>query len=100
MVLTHHGSIRMKERLHIKNKKSIEHTTKLAFERGFRHKNAKGKLRQYLDKLWLKHCCGNNIRIYNGKTYIFEDEKLITVLPFPKKLLPILEKQKAQKMTS
>ena len=86
MTMTYHGEARMKERAGIgKSAKKIERMAKNALERGCAHKNTKGALRRYLDDKFNVYGQGNNMRVYAGQLFIFEEERLITVYPLPSK---------------
>ena len=64
-------------------KKAVERNAKLALEKGFTHKESKGRLRKYFDYLFLSHGRGANIRLYGNHVYIFTRDKLVTVIPIP-----------------
>jgi len=83
MIITKHAAQRTKERCGIP-KKSAERIAMIAFENGISHKECNGKLRRYIDKIFLTYNKGANIRIYNNHIYIFTTNgTLITVLTLP-----------------
>lgn len=84
-IVTTHGRKRTKNRLGLSKKNADKQAAK-ALEFGIRHDQAKGRLRKYMDGLYLRHSQGNNNRIYNRKVYIFEGQVLITILNLPQYL--------------
>ncbi len=84
MIMTNHGLVRIKERAGVG--KSYRKTVRLmenAYERGYRREDTKGLLRKFLDEKYLGYESGNNMRIYGGQLYIFEEDRLITVYALP-----------------
>lgn len=82
---TKHGEQRLKERTG--NSKKNTRILQLALERGLRHKDTKGQLSKYITKLFFKNKTACNVRVYQGKVFLFtRDETLITVLELPKNL--------------
>lgn len=86
VVVTKHAEERMMERLGI-SKKSVNRIANRAYERGLTHKDVSGQLCKWVDSLYLKYHTGNQIRLYGDKAFIFNNNRLITVLPIPKNLL-------------
>lgn len=86
MNLSKHASQRMKERCGL-NLKSKERIAKKAFDEGIRHGQTKGRLRKWVDKLYLTNPKANNIRLYGDKAYIFCEEILVTVIQIPANLM-------------
>ena len=82
MYITDHAKDRIRERCGLP-KKALERNAKNALEKGVRHNECIGTLRKYVDCLFLSHKNGNNIRIYNNYSYIFCNDRLITVLLLP-----------------
>ena len=83
MQVTHHAKDRIKERCGLP-KKAIERNAVHALQNGVRHEECTGKLKKYVDWVFLSHQRGANIRLYSNHVYIFtSSEKLITVLPIP-----------------
>ena len=86
MTMTNHGESRMKERGGVgKSARKMERMATNALERGYAHKETKGALRRYLDGRYLHYGTGNNMKVYAGQLFVFEDERLITVFPLPSK---------------
>jgi hypothetical protein len=91
LIVTCHAKERVKERLGISKKLTSKIADK-ALKHGVKHFNAKGKLKKYMDSLYLNNKKANNITIYNREVYIFKDLILITVLNLPKDLIKIADK--------
>lgn len=92
--ITLHGFDMGKERLSL-SKEPFRKLVVKAFNEGIRHADTKGRLKKYIDCLYLKHEKGNNIRIYGENVFIFHNRNLITVWQIPnefKKYLPIFKK--------
>lgn len=84
MNMTNHGMIRLKERAGVgKSYRKTMRLTVNAFERGYDRERTKGELRKFLDEKYLGYECGNNMRVYGGQLYIFEDDRLITMYALP-----------------
>ena len=87
MTLSYHGLSRMKERSGFgKSATKITRIANKALEKGLSHKETKGSLRKYLDERYVAYGTGNNMKIYGGNLYIFEDDTLITMFALPGKL--------------
>lgn len=83
---TTHGSKRLKQRAG--HSKKNDRVLKLALDRGLRHSDTKGQLNKYITKLYFKNRSAENIRVYQGKVFLFtRNEVLITVLDLPKNLM-------------
>ena len=82
MKVTDHAKSRIKERCGLP-KKAIERNAKIAFEEGICHNDCTGRLRKYIDYLFLSHGRGANIRIHGNYVYIFSHTRLITVFLLP-----------------
>ena len=81
-MVTNHAQQRMHERMGL-GKKSTNRMADIALEKGLRIKETKGKLKKYLNTLYLIHGVGNNIRVYGEKVFVFQGTCLITVLALP-----------------
>lgn len=90
-IVTDHAKQRTKDRLGV-SKKLADKIANKALEHGVTHAMAKGNLKGYLDKLYLKHRNANNLRVYNRKVYLFNGTVLITVINLPNKLINIADK--------
>lgn len=82
MELTQHAIERSKERLNL-NERSLLRLAEKALETGKKHSECKGKLRKYLDKLWLEYKTANNVRISGEVLFLFRDDRLITLYQIP-----------------
>lgn len=80
--ITKHSEKRIRQRIGI-NKKSAEKQAQKALDYGVSHKEATGKLCQYMNGVFLMNFRPTNMRVYNRMLYLFRDNKLITVLPLP-----------------
>lgn len=84
VILTEHGEQRVKDRVGV-SKKIADKVTQKALEKGIQHCETVGSLKRYMDKLYFQHRKANNMRIFNRKVYIFNDNTLITILDLPSK---------------
>lgn len=94
--ITKHAEERLKERFGIK-RKSMQRIVNRVLERGLSHREAKGKVKNYMTELYLKHSRANNIHIYGSDVYIFRFETLITVLHLPSEILNALLKNREKR---
>lgn len=90
-IVTNHAKQRTKDRLGV-SKKMADKMANKALEHGITHSMAKGNLKGYLDKLYLKHKTANNLRVYNRKVYLFDRGILITIINLPNNLIKIADK--------
>lgn len=98
-IVTNHAKQRTKDRLGV-SKKIADKIALKALENGVTHSLAKGNLKSYLDKLYLKHRNANNLRVYNRKVYLFNQSVLITVINLPNNLIKTADKiQKNMKIS-
>lgn len=86
MIVTKYAKQRMKQRCGL-NDKSSERLAKITYEKGLRHGNLTGNLKKWVDSLYFKNRTANQIRLYGDKAYIFQNEKLITVIQIPHNLV-------------
>lgn len=97
MRVSKHANKRIHERINIP-KKAIDKLAMKALEHGITHKEAKGQLSKYLDKLFLAHQNNAKMRVYNQKVFIFDsNEILITVIDLPTNLRKVAEKIKLRR---
>ena len=83
MKVSDHAKKRIKERCGLP-KKAIEKNALLALDAGITHSESKGRLKKYMDYLYLSHKQGGKLRIYGNHVYIFTNQdNLITVIPLP-----------------
>ena len=87
--ITKHAEERLKQRFGIK-RKSISRIVNRVLKEGLSHKDAKGKVKNYITELYLRHEKANNIRIYGKDVYVFRYETLITVLHLPCEIMSAL----------
>lgn len=80
--VTTHAGKRIRERIGV-NKKSVQAISDRALQRGLSHSELTGKLKRYIDKLYLKGRIANNIKVYAEKVYLFKNTTLITVISLP-----------------
>ena len=80
--VTRHAKERIHERMGL-GKNNTNRIADIALEKGLAHGETKGKLRKYLSSLFLTHGVGNNMRVYAEKVFVFQGNRLITVLPLP-----------------
>ena len=86
MIVTKHANKRIKERCGL-NSKSTERLSNKILSEGLKHSECTGKLKRWVDGLYLNGCSANNVRIYGDKAYLFNGDVLITVLQVPNELL-------------
>lgn len=86
MQVTKHAKERMKERCGL-NEKSVDRMAKIAYKKGLKHRDLTGNLKKWVDGQYLKNRTANQIRLYGDKAYIFQNEKLITVIQIPHNLV-------------
>lgn len=91
MQVTKHAKQRMKERCGL-NDKSADRLAKIAYEKGLHHGDLTGKLKKWVDGQYLYSRRANQIRLYGDMAYIFQREKLITVIPIPHGLVKVAVK--------
>ena len=96
VVMTNHSIQRTKERVGL-SKKIADKNAQKALECGITHSECKAGLRRYLDKLYLSNGNANNVRIYHRFVYMFRDNKLLTILPLPRKFDYLADKLQQQK---
>ena len=84
MEVREHAKKRMRERCGLP-KRAIERNAEIALRDGLKHAECTGRLKKYVDYLFLSHKKGGKIRLFNNHVYIFTvKEELITVVPLPK----------------
>jgi hypothetical protein len=83
--VTRHGVKRFKERLGLSKKGGLVQA-QIAYEYGLKQTEANGKVREYMDRLFLKSKKTIQLRIFWGFIYIFRDFRLITVMELRKSM--------------
>ena len=81
-VVTNHALKRCRKRLGVP-KKAVEKMVGEAWERGLCHKDFSGSFRRYLDGVFLRERCGNQMRVHNGHLFLFSGNTLVTVWGLP-----------------
>ena len=84
-VVSNHAEKRIRERVGLK-KKCVDKNAEKALEKGLKHSDVRGRLKKYMDKIYLSGRNVNNARIYHHFVYLFHDNLLITVVPLPREL--------------
>jgi len=83
VIITKHADERADERMSF-NHKTLEHLLPKVLSEGINSSMVKGKIKKYLDFLYLSHKThANNIRIFGEFVYIFMGETLITIMNLP-----------------
>jgi len=80
--VTNHAQKRFKQRLGLPKTACRKHA-QLAYDKGSKHSDAKGKAKRYMDKIFLDHHNANQMRIYGEFIYLFDKTTLITVMAIP-----------------
>ena len=96
MQVTKHAKERMKRRCGL-NEKSSERLARIVYEKGLRHGDLTGNLKKWVDKQYFYNKAANQIRLYGDKAYIFQNEKLITVIQVPHNLVKEVTKLERRK---
>jgi hypothetical protein len=97
MILTKHSKERAKKRLGV-SKSNTEKIAKEALKNGITHKEAKGNLSKYLNKIFLQYEKGNNMCVYHEKIFVFKGTLLITILQLPHNLCALANKLQKKKV--
>jgi len=95
IIITEHAYRQARKRIHW-NKSAIKRMSEKAYEKGISHKEAKGKLKRYIDKIILQdksigYRYPNNIKIYGSYLYMFANNVLITIYNINNKLVKSAE---------
>lgn len=82
--ITRHAKKRFKQRLGV-HKADTNKNAKRALHDGLSQTDVcrDKPLRSFMAALYFRNRRCNNIRLYNGMTYIFAGDKLVTVFPIP-----------------
>lgn len=91
MKITQHAYDRGEERCGL-NLKSFRKLAEKALHEGIKHSDTTGQLKKYFDALYFQHRNANNVRVYGEFTYLFCNERLITVLHLPNQFKKIVQK--------
>jgi hypothetical protein len=99
MRVSQHADERIRERCGLP-KRAVEKNAAKALSDGITHEETSGRLKKYLDFLFLTHRRATNIRIYGCFVYLFTKHTLITVFPLPRDHLnatkKIIQRRKTQ----
>ena len=98
--VTKHAKKRGKQRIGVK-KKDVQKNAQEAMDFGITFNEAKGNLKRYMTKIYLKNEIPNNMRVYNHRLYLFRESLLITVLDIPPDLCRVadsLQRKKKEKL--
>ncbi|WP_157486204.1 hypothetical protein [Flavobacterium sp. Leaf359] len=88
--ISDHAYKRARERLGL-NGRSFGRLARKAFADGIRHKQTKGALKRFIDRLHLRNRAVDNIRIYGEHVYLFQGIFLVTVYRVPTELIKYLK---------
>lgn len=98
VTITKHAEQRLKERVGL-NKKALQRAAETAYDKGIKHQETTGNLNKWVTSLYFNNCTANNIRLHNGKAWIFAGQKLITVIQVPASLQNSLRETSERKKT-
>ena len=84
MRVTRHAEQRTRQRVGLP-KRAVDRAAARALKRGKPRQYFLGAFRRYLNFIFMKRRRANNMRVYNGYIYMFDDDVLITVLEAPPK---------------
>lgn len=96
VTITKHAEQRLKERMGL-NKKVLQRAAETAYDKGVKHQETTGNLKKWVTSLYFNNQAANNIRLYNGKAWIFAEQKLITVIQVPASLQDSLREMSERK---
>ena len=94
--VTKHAKKRGKQRIGVK-KKDVQKNAQEAIDFGITFNEAKGNLKRYMTKIYLKNEIPNNMRVYNHRLYLFRESLLITVLDIPPDLCRVADSLQRKK---
>jgi len=82
VTVTKHAGKRLKSRLGLPKKAAQRHA-EMVFQAGARHRDVRGRLKRYMDKMFLQHKTATEMRAYGQHLYLFCGSNLVTVLQLP-----------------
>lgn len=85
VVITRHARQRMRERLGLP-KRAVQRHAQRAYDEGLHHGGVSGAAGRYLDALYFKNRCANDLRVYGEFVFVFANGVLITVHEIPNRL--------------
>lgn len=80
--ISQHAYERAKERLGF-TREALERHAARAFSAGVQHDETRGRLKRFVDALYLKERSANQTRIFAEHVFLFCNNKLITVFELP-----------------
>ncbi len=84
MTVTKHAQGRVRERCGLP-KKAVERNAESVLRDGITHAECSGRLKAYVDWLFLSYRTGGHIRLTENHVYIFTSkDRLVTVIPLPR----------------
>lgn len=83
--VTYHAEARVRERMGVP-KRAVARMAERAFREGAKHSEYSGRMRRYLDQVYLKEHKTNQLRVYNQCLFLFADDVLLTAWQLPQEL--------------
>lgn len=90
--MTNHGYGRVKERGKLKGKKALNSARK-AYSQGKEIEDFPKEAQRYLNNV-LQRSDGDTLKVWGNQIYLFGNDKLITVFPFPPELQRKMHRQR------
>ena len=94
--VTVHAQERGRQRLGL-HRCALQRTADRVLAEGIKHSEVTGRLRRFLDRLYLSHRPANGIRIHGEQIYVFNGVILITVFPVPTEFRGALAKLRTKR---
>lgn len=94
--VTQHAHQRGRERLGL-GRAALERTAEIALGEGFKHSDARGKLKRWIDRIYFAQRSANNVRIHGEQLFLFAGSTLVTVFPVPAEFHRVLKKMREQR---
>ena len=91
ILITDHAYLRAKERLNF-DRRAFERMASKAYEFGILHENFDGYIRDFLDVKYSGGKANEKAKVYGSVVYLFVKNKLITVIPLPRKETKFINK--------
>lgn len=98
VILTDHAKDRAWERFKLREP-GLRRACLRALEDGIGHEELNGRLRRYVDRLWLAggHTKADNIMIHAEKVFVFNGFVLVTIWQIPRELREYARKREGRK---
>ena len=90
-LLTDHGKERIHERVGGTSGKEIKKVAGHAYRQGIKQSETKGRLQSWMHRKFKFHQKGNEMRLYHGFLYVFQNATLITAYELPHHIQDIIE---------